>query len=90
VNYYWLDCPGCHCHVATSVTVYPDRISGSLRRWSQDRSVNDGRKFDVSAADRRPDGSFSVPCVCGKELSFSAEPSAVGGDRDENLRVTLG
>lgn len=90
MNYYWLDCPGCHCHVAVNATSYPDRISGSVRRWSPDRSVNDGRKFEVPAADRAADGSFSTPCVCGRVLSLPANPSAVGGERDENLRVTLG
>ena len=90
MKYYWLDCPRCHCEIAVSVTAYPDRVSGSVRRWSADRSINDGKKFEVPAAQRAADGSFSAPCVCGQELALSAEPSAVGGDRDENLRVTLG
>ena len=89
MKYYWLDCPGFHCQVAVSVTAYKDRVSGSLRRWSADRSVNDGRKFEVPAGSRAADGSLTTSCVCGQELALPAEPSAVGGDRDENLRVSL-
>ena len=90
MNYYWLDCPGCGCQLAVNATSYPDRISGSVRRWSSDRSTNDGRKFEVPANARAADGSFSTPCVCGKELALPATPSAVGTERDPNLRVTLG
>jgi len=90
VNYYWLDCPKCRGQVAVAVSVYPDRVSGSVRRWSADRSVNDGRKFEVAAAERAADGAFSVACVCGGPLALPGTPSAVGGEREENLRVTLG
>ncbi|MGH9398867.1 MAG: hypothetical protein ACRD00_00755 [Thermoanaerobaculia bacterium] len=90
MNYYWLDCPGCRCQVTVNATVYPDRTSGSLRRWSADRSINDGRPFDVPAARRAADGSFSVFCVCGREIELPATPSAVGGEREEDLRVKLG
>jgi hypothetical protein len=90
VNYYWLNCPRCGCQLAINATVYGDRTSGSVRRWSADRSTNDGRKFEVPATARAADGSFSVPCVCGQELALPATPSAVGTERDPNLRVTLG
>ena len=90
MNYYWPACPRCHCQVTVNATPYPDRISGSVRRWSVDRSVNDGRKFEVAASARAADGSFSVPCVCGQELALPATPSAVGEERDPDLRVKLG
>ena len=90
MNYYWLDCPGCGCQVTVNATAYPDRTSGSLRRWSANRSVNDGRPFEVPAAQRAADGSFSVPCVCGREIALSSTPSAVGAQREEDLRVKLG
>ena len=90
MDYYWLDCPRCGCQVAINAAVYTDRISGSVRRWSADRSINDGRKFEVLTSARAQDGSFSVACVCGQELALPAKPSAVGTERDPNLRVTLG
>jgi hypothetical protein len=90
VDYYWLDCPRCGCEVAINATAHADRISGSVRRWSADRSINDGRKFEVSASARAADGSFSTACVCGQELALPAKPSAVGEERDPDLRVTLG
>ncbi len=89
MEYYWLDCPGCGCQVAVNATTYPDRTSGSVRRWSADRSINDGRKFEVPAEDRAADGAFSVPCVCGRALALPATPSAVGAQREEDLRVKL-
>ena len=86
MNYYWLECPGCQCEIAVNTSAYPDRISGSLRRWSADRSTNDGRLFElpVSAA------ALSVPCVCGHQLALPDKPSAVGAEREADLRVKLG
>jgi hypothetical protein len=71
MNYFWTDCPGCRCQVAVNSTDYPGRISGSLRRWSGDRSVNDGRAFEVPAASVGPGGEFSVECVCGAPIAVS-------------------
>jgi hypothetical protein len=90
VNYYWLDCPRCGCQLAINATAYADRISGSVRRWSADRSTNDGRAFQIAASAVAEDGAFSTLCVCGQELALPAKPSAVGTERDPNLRVTLG
>jgi hypothetical protein len=90
MNYYWLDCPRCGCEVAVNAIPHADLTSGSVRRWSADRSINDGRKFEVPATARAADGSFSVACVCGQELALPAKPSAVGVERDPDLRVTLG
>jgi hypothetical protein len=90
LKYYWTDCPGCQCHVAVNFTAYPDKVSGSLRRWSFDRSINDGRRFEIPAASLSPDGGFAATCVCGRQLQVPAEPSAVGGEREAGLRVDLG
>jgi hypothetical protein len=90
LNYYWTDCPGCQCHVAVNSTAYPDKISGSLRRWSADRSINDGRLFEIPAAQLPPGGGFTTACVCGREIEVPARPSAVGGTREAGLRVDLG
>ena len=90
MNYYWTDCPRCHCHVAVNSSSFPDRVSGSLRRWSADRTINDGRMFEIKAAQLLPGGGFVTPCVCGQEISVPATPSAVGGEREAGMRVDLG
>lgn len=87
MNYHWSDCPGCGCQVSVNYTVYSDRISGSVRRWSADRSVNDGRPFQVLSAALTPDGAFATSCVCGREMTVTSQ--AASGERDEGLRVTL-
>ena len=43
MRYRWMDCPKCQCHLAINTTETPEGISGSLRRWSVDRSINDGK-----------------------------------------------
>jgi hypothetical protein len=90
LNYYWPECPGCHCEVAVNFTRLPEKFSGSLRRWSTDRSINDGRLFEILEASRTPEGGFSTPCVCGQEIAVPPKPSAVGGEREPGLRVDLG
>ena len=87
MNYHWTDCPGCSCHLAVNWTVRPEEIAGSLRRWSADRSINDGKPIVFRGAER--DGALVVSCVCGTPIPLPAEPDAVGGARTENLRVTL-
>jgi hypothetical protein len=89
LNYYWTDCPNCHCHVAVQWTAYPDRLSGSVRRWSVDRTINDGRPFDVPAAEVSAEKGFATACVCGQVLAVPAKPSAVGGERGDDFRVKL-
>lgn len=89
MNYYWTECPGCQCHVAINYTARPDKISGSLRRWSFDRSINDGRPFEVPVGSLPAEGGFPTPCVCGRQLQVPATPSAVGGEREAGLRVDL-
>ena len=87
MNYHWSDCPGCGCQVSINYTVYSDRISGSVRRWSADRSVNDGRPFQISSGALSPDGGFVTTCVCGQEITVISQ--AASGERDAGLRVTL-
>ena len=87
MNYYWLDCPRCSCQVAINTVESAGRIAGSVRRWSADRSTNDGRQFEIPAAAQ---GVRTVACVCGQDLTLPAKPSAVGTERDPDLRVTLG
>lgn len=87
MNYHWTTCPNCLCQVTVNWSVREEGISGSLRRWSTDRSINDGRAFSASrdtiATNR------SATCVCGAPIALPEIPDAVGGERAEDLRVTL-
>jgi hypothetical protein len=89
VNYYWTECPGCGCEVAINLTESAAGATGSLRRWSRDRSINDGKPIRLAAGAMDPVRGFRVPCVCGHELEVSGKPSAVGEEREEDLRVRL-
>jgi len=68
MDYFWTDCPRCGCQVSINYIRHPARITGSVRRWSSDRSVNDGRAFELPGDAAGPDGSIAVSCVCGQEL----------------------
>jgi hypothetical protein len=76
--------------VAVNSTAYPGKVSGSLRRWSADRSINDGRLFEIPEAALPAGGGFATECVCGQQIAVPAWPSAVGGEREAGLRVDLG
>jgi hypothetical protein len=89
MKYRWLDCPGCHCHLAINTTETPAGISGSLRRWSVDRSINDGELIRIPTSDVTPDG-FAVTCLCGRTILVPAIPDAVGAEREVDMRVKLG
>ena len=84
MNYHWTTCPNCFCQVAVNWTSRPDGVSGSLRRWSTDRSINDGRPFVLAAG-----SPFAIECVCGATIAVPDRPDAVGGERSDDLRVTL-
>jgi hypothetical protein len=71
MNYFWGTCGACGCQVTVQFTESADRLTGSLRRWSTDRSVNDGRKMDVARADVAADGSFRTSCVCDAEVAVA-------------------
>jgi hypothetical protein len=71
MNYFWGRCAACGCQVTIQYADAPDRLVGSLRRWSTDRGVNDGRRLDVARASVSSDGGFSAPCVCGAPVAVA-------------------
>lgn len=87
MNYHWTNCPSCSCQIAVNWSVREDGVTGSLRRWSADRSINDGRPFVVPAGEVGP--ALTALCVCGAEIRLPDPPDAVGGTRSDDLRVTL-
>ena len=90
MKYHWMDCPKCHCHLAINTSESPQGLSGSLRRWSADRAINDGRAVVVPRAEIAADGSFGTACVCGQPIPVPARPDAVSAEREGDLRVDLG
>jgi len=72
MNYFWGNCGACGCQVTIQFADAPDRLVGSVRRWSTDRGVNDGRRLDVPRASVSPDGSFAATCVCGAPVAVVA------------------
>ncbi len=90
MRYRWMDCPKCQCHLAINTTETPEGISGSLRRWSVDRSINDGKLLGIPAAERSSDGGFVVTCLCGQTITVPGKPDAVSAEREVDMRVNLG
>lgn len=72
MNYFWSQCAGCGCQVTLQYVEHPDRLIGSVRRWSTDRTINDGRLMEVSRAGVAPDGGFQTVCVCGGPIAVAA------------------
>jgi hypothetical protein len=68
MNYAWTECPKCGCQITIQFADSADRLTGSLRRWSSDRSVNDGRRLEIPRAEIAADGGFRAPCVCGETI----------------------
>lgn len=87
MNYHWTICPSCSCQVAVNWSDLATGVSGSVRRWSTDRSINDGRPFLVPGA--ATGSGLAALCVCGASIVLPERPDAVGGNRSEDLRVTL-
>jgi hypothetical protein len=87
MNYHWTICPSCSCQIAVNWSLRDGGVTGSLRRWSADRSINDGRPFVVPAAD--VGAALTAVCVCGTPIPLPDQPDAVGGNRSDDLRVTL-
>ncbi len=81
MKYHWTECPGCGCQIAVNTIETDGAVTGSLRRWSTDRSVNDGRALQGLALS--PTGGFATECVCGGGLVFGATADAVGSDRED-------
>jgi hypothetical protein len=90
MKYRWTTCPQCGCEVAVNFSDTDSGRSGSLRRWSRNREINDGRSFQASRGEIDPEGGFSVACVCGQAIPVPARPDAVSAERDQGLRVKLG
>ena len=90
MKYRWARCPKCGCELAINYTDSTRGITGSLRRWSADRSINDGRSISVAPAGISADGGFVIACVCGQEITVPGKPDAVSAEREGDLRVTLG
>ena len=69
MNYFWTVCPKCACALTIQFVETAAGVSGSLRRWSSDRSTNDGRMIDATAVDVAPGGGFRTACVCGETIA---------------------
>lgn len=85
MNYFWTSCPKCSCQVTIQYVEHPDRLVGSVRRWSTDRTVNDGRRLEVPRAEVAADGGFRAACVCGEGIAVRAsevERAATEGPGD--------
>jgi hypothetical protein len=75
MNYFWTVCPRCSCEVTIQFSETPGGPVGSVRRWSSDRAINDGRKLEVASGGPAEDGGFRAACVCGETLTV--EPARV-------------
>lgn len=80
LNYHWTDCED-GSHVAVNYTVHEDRVSGSVRRWSADRTTNFGRKFEFAKeaieldAAGRP--AFRLKGICAGAIVVPLDPKAI-------------
>ena len=72
MNYVWTFCPKCEGQLTMQFARSDAGISGSLRRWSRDRSVNDGRLLEVPPGEVAADGAFQTTCVCGQAIPVAA------------------
>jgi len=72
MHYVWTVCGRCGGQITIQFGRGAQGLTGSVRRWSTDRSVNDGRKLEVPAASVSPDGGFTATCVCGAAIPVSA------------------
>lgn len=72
MNYFWGECGTCGCQVTIQYVEHPDRLVGSLRRWSKERTINDGRLLAIPRAEISADGSFQTVCVCGGPIAVDA------------------
>lgn len=69
MNYYWTACPKCGCELTFHFVETAAGLEGSIRRWSSDRSTNDGRRLATPRADLAADGGFRAACVCGEMIA---------------------
>ena len=75
MNYFWTVCPKCAGELTIQFVSTGGGVSGSVRRWSSDRSINDGRMIDTLASALAADGAFRTACVCGEPIPV--DPSRV-------------
>ena len=68
MNYLWTVCPKCSCEVTIQFADTAGGPAGSVRRWSRDRAINDGRKLETPRGEVAENGSFHTACVCGEAL----------------------
>ena len=90
MKYRWMDCPKCQCHLTVNTTETAEGVSGSLRRWSVDRSINDGKLLRIPVGDLSADGGFVITCLCGQTVVVPGKADAVSAEREEDMRVNLG
>ena len=69
MNYFWTVCSKCAGELTLQWVETAGGISGSLRRWSSDRTTNDGRKLEVPRGDVAAGGGFLASCVCGEPIA---------------------
>jgi len=72
MNYFWTFCPNCGGQLTIQFERNAGGLSGSLRRWSRDRSVNDGKRLSVPIGEIGADGGFQAACVCGQAIDVPA------------------
>ncbi|HEY1434171.1 MAG TPA: hypothetical protein VGG65_02290 [Thermoanaerobaculia bacterium] len=70
MNYFWTACPKCEGELTFHFVDTSAGLEGSVRRWSRDRSTNDGRRLDVPRTDVAADGAFVAACVCGQPIAI--------------------
>jgi len=70
--YVWTFCPKCEGQLTLQFGRSDAGLSGSLRRWSRDRSVNDGRRLETPAGEVAADGAFQTACLCGQTIRVAA------------------
>jgi len=69
MNYFWTVCPKCSGEITVQYVQNAGGVSGSLRRWSSDRSVNDGRRVEIPKGEVAADGGFRTACMCGETIA---------------------
>jgi hypothetical protein len=88
MNYFWGTCGGCGCQVTIQFADAANRLTGSLRRWSTDRSVNDGRRMEIPRSEVGADGGFQAACVC--EAIVAVAGAAIEHAATEPLEAPAG
>jgi len=72
MHYVWTTCAACGGQITIQFARGAQGVTGSLRRWSTDRTTNDGKKVEIPAASVAADGGFTATCVCGGTIPVSA------------------